>query len=61
MNGLLRSYFPRRTDLSTHCPENRLAVVDRTQQPAAARAERPGTGRALRDPASGQVSIGVRR
>jgi len=47
-----------------HRPEHPLAGApvgggERTQQPAAARAERPGAGRALRRPASVQISVGV--
>jgi hypothetical protein len=51
-NGLLRDYFPKGTDLSTHSPQHLLAVENELNNRPQTRPQRPRAGRALRGAAS---------
>jgi hypothetical protein len=55
MNGLLRDYFPKRTDLSIHSPEHLLAVENELND----RPRQVLNGRALRSPVSVQILVRV--
>ena len=51
-NGLLRDYFPKGTDLSTHSTQHLLAVENELKQPAQTHPQRPRAGRDLRGAAN---------
>ena len=58
-NGLLRDYFPKGTDLSSHSPGHLLAVENELNHRPRHRPQRPHPGRAIRRAASVQPSVGV--
>ena len=58
-NGLLRDYFPKGTDLSTHSPQHLLAVENELNNRPQTRPQRPRTSRALRRAASLRESVRV--
>jgi len=59
-NGLLRDYFPKGTDLSTHSTQHLLAVENELTNDRG-RPQRPRAGRTLQGPAIVQEPSALRR